>query len=125
LCIFINCAKDSDKSEIIDINGIKKPLLGHITNAVLNPKKDQFGQTHIIRINSKGNFVLVGNVLSLSEEDLLQIGKDNCVYVPYYTMTKIDGIYKEIGAIIIGTKDKSKGKELHFAAVKKMRNNEL
>jgi hypothetical protein len=102
--------------EIIEFGGIKKPILGHIVQAQFNPETDPFSVTSVV-IYKENRFILKGDILALSEDDLNDIANGNFVYVPFYTRRKTRlGNYQELGAIIVGSSDPSLGDALHFAA---------
>jgi hypothetical protein len=109
-----------EQAEIIKINGVSKPMLGHIVQAQFNPETDPFSVTSVIRFENN-KFFLKGDILSLDEDDVTDIANGKFLYVPYYTMQKTrlsHGSYQEVGAIIIGSSDPSLSNRLHFAAVR-------
>jgi hypothetical protein len=114
------CSQMTPEPKLFEINGVSKPFLGHITQALLYSETDPFSVTSLIRFKDN-RFILKGDLLALDEEDLHDIDSGNFVYVPYYTLGKTRlsmGSYEEIGAVIVGSSDPSLGQRLHFAAVR-------
>lgn len=116
---YLSSMKCMDQAEV-EINGVTKPMLGHIMQAILDPKKEVFSVTHIVRFVDE-HFVLKGDLCTIDEDDIKDVEAENFVYVPFYTLAKTrlsPGTYEEVGAIIVGTKDPKKAQELHFAAMR-------
>lgn len=111
----------SQDEESIKINGETKPLMGHINNTLM------FNLNHMMYIDfiryDNGKYIVISKGFpDLTENDFEQISNKNFVYVPFYTLEKRGGnLYKEIGAVVIGTKDEDKAKYIHFIAMNRMR----
>jgi len=91
----------------IEINGESKPLIGHIVFA-MTFEPDHLKNIDFIRYEEEDKYVMLAQGKpDLSEEDIRQINEKNFVYMPFYTMEKRGGwTYENIGAVVIGTKDK-------------------
>ncbi len=107
-----NCMKHEnntfDPDKVIEINGVKGNILEHITKSFINIKNPS--STIDVFIYYEGNFCLIGDILYLNTIDIDEIKKGNFCYIPFYTFKKTRlsrGEYIRIGAIVIGTKDKT------------------
>jgi hypothetical protein len=109
---------------LIEINGQNKLMLGHIVQLgfdLSDGKENLFAHTDIFRYDAeKHTFIRKGTVTSMDEQSLQEIGSDNYVYTPMYTMRKVDSSYAEFGAIIVGSKDAQLAERLHFASMQSM-----
>jgi len=119
----VGCAMNAMQPEnkLIEFQGEKKYLLGWILASQLDPKH-RFSTTSIVRL-AENTFTLKGDVLNMNEQDIQDVGNNNCVYCSYYTLQKTrlsQGTYAKVGAIILGTKDEKACKDLHFASMRSM-----
>ena len=110
-----------DEDYKIEFKGEKKPALGFINRAALDPDTDPFCNTDVLQYDEKNKKLsLIGNIRTLLENDqqtiLGEIAKGNCVYKECYMIRKVNFRYENIGAFIVGTKDKETLKLLHFYA---------
>lgn len=116
----LSFSMESD-DKLIEFEGVKKPLLGWIMTSKLN-NKHPFSTTSIIR-NDGESFIDKGDILDLDEHDLRDITHENYVYAKFYELkqTRLSGNeYVEVGAIILGTKDKKSNFELHYSSMQKI-----
>lgn len=93
-----------------------KYLLDHIVKSQLSPDY-KFSTTSVIRFDNN-KFISKGDVLNITEEDLKAIGSGNWVYTSFYGLAQTrlsQGQYEKVGAIILGTTDEKKARDLHFA----------
>jgi hypothetical protein len=107
--------------KLIEINGEKKTMMGHILKAVLDPN-DKFECTKIIK-RENDKFIEKGDLTNLSEDDLELISKGLYTYCPFITLTKTrlsKEQYDEVGAIIIGENNEDLCEQLHFAYMNNM-----
>ena len=98
----------------IEFRGKKKTALAFIMGAVINPQKDPFSATEVIRFEeSTRSFDFQGTLRDLSKEDLEASVKDikegNFVYTNY--KMNMNGI----GEFIVGTSDEEVANRLHFS----------
>jgi len=116
--------KNNDDKNLVEINGEKKYMLGHILKAQFDftdKKENPFIHTDVFTFDEDKGFSVKGTVVSVSESLLEQVKNNNFVYTPFYTMKKAgSNNYKNFGAIIVGTKDKSLAKKIHIAFLRNM-----
>lgn len=106
----------ADKDGFIEIDGQKKPMLGHINNLLFKPES-KFKNTHVLTY-SKGVFTVVGTVTNCSEEYIELIAKNNYTFFSYYNMVKVGPSYEKFSAIIVGHKNAKLKEALHLATMK-------
>jgi len=116
--------KNNDDKNLVEINGEKKYMLGHILKAqfdFIDKKENPFIHTDVVTFDKDKGFCIEGTVVSVSESLLEQVKNNNFVYMPFYAMKKAGSSdYKNFGAIIVGTKDKSLAEKIHFAFLRSM-----
>lgn len=105
----------------ITINGMTKPLLGHINQAILwNP--EHLRLVDLVRYTpGKGYVLFAQGKPNLTDEALSDIESGNWVFLEFYKMDKRGtGQYENVGAIVFGTRDQEVAHGLHFAAMRQL-----
>jgi len=112
----------------VEINGKKASLFGHLRQ--LNRDKNHLKNIELIRLEYVCNKIIYkvvainGNISNISKNDRSHIKNENYIFVPYYRLDSLGSDYKEteIGAFILGTRNKKHKNNLTTAYLIHLRN---
>lgn len=104
----------------VEINGKKQSLIQHVLHATQAERcQTSFSTTAVIRYENN-KLIRIGDLSDISQDDLSHIAQGNCLYKPYFATEKTRlsrRLYEDIGAIVVGTKNKKLLNELPTLAL--------
>ena len=95
-----------ERGKKFEINGVLQTMSEYVRDSLAD-HYNPFSVTKVYRYASD-KFIIVGDILNVNDEDLIQISEGNFVYVPNFLHEKTRLSREaevDVGAIIIGTRN--------------------